>query len=50
MFFQQISEVLVWDYMYPDNIGEVHGGKIIAQNNAADGIGYMFSFHIPKSP
>ena len=50
MFFQQISEVLVWNYMYPDNIGEVHGGKIIAQNNAADGIGYMFSFHIPKSP
>ncbi len=50
MFFQQISEVLVWDYMYPENIVEVNGGKITAQNNAADGIGHMFSFHIPKSP
>ena len=47
MFFQQTPEVLVWDYMCPENIVEVHGGIITAQNNAADGIGYMFSFHIP---
>jgi K+-sensing histidine kinase KdpD len=49
MFFQQTPKVLVWDYMYPENIVEAHGGKIIAQNNASDGIRYMFSFHIPKS-
>ena len=47
-FFQQIPEVLVWDYMYPENIVKVHGGKITAQNKA-DGIRYMFSFHIPKA-
>ena len=40
-------KVLVWDYMYPENIVDVHGGKIRAQNNA-DGIWYMFSFNIPK--
>ncbi|HEY9385979.1 MAG TPA: hypothetical protein VIP70_02985 [Nitrososphaeraceae archaeon] len=34
--------------MYPENIVKVHGGKITAQNNA-DGIRYMFSFHIPKA-
>ena len=39
--FQQIPEVLVWDYMYPENIVDVHGGKIRAQNNA-DGIWYIF--------
>jgi hypothetical protein len=32
--------------MYPENIVKVHGGKITAQNNAADGIGYMFHFTV----
>jgi hypothetical protein len=30
--FQQIPKVLVWDYMDPENIVDVHGDKITAQN------------------
>jgi hypothetical protein len=34
--------------MYPENIVEVHGGKITAQNNA-DGIGICFRLTSQKA-
>jgi hypothetical protein len=34
--------------MYPENIVDVHGGKIRAQNNA-DGIWYKFSLTSQKA-
>jgi hypothetical protein len=34
--------------MDPENIVDVPGDKVTAQNNVADGIGYILSFNIPK--